>query len=88
VDDPSSLHRSPAYGEKSPFRPAEREGLVTRAIPVAGQLLRYRALSARRDLVAGVTVAALALPSAMAYAEVAGLSPVHGLYALLLPTLA
>jgi sulfate permease, SulP family len=35
-----------------------------------------------------VTVAALALPSAMAYAEVAGLSPVHGLYALLLPTLA
>jgi SulP family sulfate permease len=43
---------------------------------------------ARRDLVAGVTVAALAVPSAMAYAEVAGLSPVQGLYALLLPTLA
>jgi sulfate permease, SulP family len=38
--------------------------------------------------VAGVTVAALAVPSAMAYAEVAGLSPVHGLYALLLPTVA
>jgi sulfate permease, SulP family len=38
--------------------------------------------------VAGVTVAALALPAAMAYAEVAGLSPVHGLYALLLPTVA
>jgi MFS superfamily sulfate permease-like transporter len=35
-----------------------------------------------------VTVAALALPAAMAYAEVAGLSPVHGLYALLLPALA
>ena len=49
---------------------------------------RYRAPSARRDLVAGVTVAALALPSAMAYAEVAGLSPVNGLYALLLPTVA
>jgi sulfate permease, SulP family len=77
-----------AYGETSPFRPAEREGLLTRAVPVAGQLPRYRAPSARRDLVAGVTVAALALPSAMAYAEVAGLSPVHGLYALLLPTLA
>jgi high affinity sulfate transporter 1 len=38
--------------------------------------------------VAGVTVAALAIPSAMAYAEVAGLSPVNGLYALLLPTVA
>jgi SulP family sulfate permease len=35
-----------------------------------------------------VTVAALSLPSATAYAEVAGLSPVHGLYALLLPTVA
>jgi high affinity sulfate transporter 1 len=33
-------------------------------------------------------VAALALPSGMAYAEVAGLSPVVGLYALLLPLVA
>jgi SulP family sulfate permease len=77
-----------AYGEASPFRPAKREALLTRAIPVAAQLPRYRAPSARRDLLAGVTVAALALPSAMAYAEVAGLSPVNGLYALLLPTVA
>jgi high affinity sulfate transporter 1 len=35
-----------------------------------------------------VTVAALAIPSAMAYAEVAGVSPVNGLYALLLPAVA
>jgi SulP family sulfate permease len=88
VDDPSSRHLAPAYGETPPFRRAEREGLLTRAIPVAGQLPRYRTPSARGDLVAGVTVAALALPSALAYAEVAGLSPVHGLYALLLPTVA
>jgi high affinity sulfate transporter 1 len=33
-------------------------------------------------------VAALAVPSGMAYAEVAGLSPVAGLYALLLPAVA
>lgn len=37
---------------------------------------------------AGVTVAALALPSAVAYAELAGLSPVVGLYALLAPPIA
>ena len=37
-------------------------------------------------MLAGVTVAALALPSAMAYGELAGVSPVNGLYALLLPT--
>src|SRR4051812_35780420 len=77
-----------AYGESAPFRPAEPEPLLTRAVPVSGQLPQYRVPSARRDLLAGVTVAALALPSAMAYAEVAGVSPVNGLYALLLPTVA
>jgi high affinity sulfate transporter 1 len=59
-----------------------------RAVPVAQDVPRYRIPSARRDLVAGLTVAALALPSAMAYGELAGLSPVNGLYALLLPTVA
>jgi high affinity sulfate transporter 1 len=76
------------YGEHAPFQEARAEPLLTRAMPVAGELPRYRAPSARRDLVAGVTVAALAIPSAMAYAEVAGVSPVNGLYALLLPTVA
>jgi SulP family sulfate permease len=39
-------------------------------------------------VLAGVTVAALALPPAMAYAELAGVTPVNGLYALLLPAVA
>jgi SulP family sulfate permease len=75
-------------GNGSPFRAARKEPFLTRAIPLVGQLTGYATPSARRDLVAGVTVAALALPSAMAYAEVAGVSPVNGLYALLLPTVA
>ena len=74
--------------QRSPFRPAREEPLLTRTIPVAAELPRYRVPSARRDAIAGVTVAALALPSAMAYAEVAGVSPVNGLYALLLPVVA
>jgi SulP family sulfate permease len=48
----------------------------------------YRAGTLRRDLLAGVTVAALALPASLAYAEIAGVSPVIGLYALLLPAVA
>src|SRR5512133_3951634 len=76
------------YGKRTPFQTARPEPPLTRAIPVAGDVSRYRPRTARRDLVAGVTVAALAIPSAMAYAEVAGLSPVNGLYALLLPTVA
>ena len=76
------------YGEAAAFRPAARDPLITRAVPVAAELPRYRPASAGRDLLAGVTVAALALPSAMAYGELAGLSPVNGLYTLLLPTVA
>src|SRR5215472_9613866 len=33
-----------------------------------------------RDLIAGLTVAAIAVPQAMAYAQIAGLPPQYGLY--------
>jgi len=74
--------------EGSPFEPAPKQPLVQRAVPVSQQLPGYRPATAQRDLLAGLTVAALAVPAGMAYAEVAGLSPVNGLYALLLPALA
>src|SRR5689334_25349869 len=77
-----------AYGEAPAFRSARKERLVVRACPVVGELPRYRPPSAARDLLAGVTVAALALPSAMAFGQLAGLSPVNGLYALLLSMVA
>jgi len=87
-DDGSGVPGTVDYDQRSPFRPARQDPLLTRAIPVAAEIPRYRVPSARRDAVAGVTVAALAIPSAMAYAEVAGVSPVNGLYALLLPAVA
>jgi SulP family sulfate permease len=70
---------------RSPFRRASREPLHELVVPVSARIPEYRPNTARRDVIAGLTVAALALPSGMAYAEVAGLSPVNGLYALLLP---
>src|SRR5215218_4680412 len=76
------------YDGRPAFRPARKEPLLKRTIPVAGELPSYRLSGFRRDLIAGVTVAALALPSAMAYAELAGLTPVNGLYALLAPMVA
>jgi high affinity sulfate transporter 1 len=42
----------------------------------------------RSDLLAGVSVAAVALPIAIAYSQLAGVPPVHGLYASLLPLVA
>ena len=76
------------YGHTSAFRPARREPLLVRTFPVSGEVPVYRGSAAGRDLLAGLTVAALALPSAMAYGQLAGLSPVNGLYTLLLPTVA
>jgi MFS superfamily sulfate permease-like transporter len=72
----------------SPFQARERAPLMARTFPVTTQLPNYPQRNARNDLIAGITVAALAIPSAMAYAELAGLSPVAGLYALLLPAVA
>ena len=74
--------------DASPFQHQARRPLLQRLVPVTENLRRYRGGTLRRDLLAGVTVAALALPSSLAYAEIAGLSPVIGLYALLLPAVA
>ena len=58
-----------SYDDRSPFQAAPDESLLRRAIPVTAEISRYRGLIARKDAIAGLTVAALAIPSAMAYAE-------------------
>ena len=47
----------------------------------------YKAAYLKNDIIAGVMVAALTIPVAMGYAQVAGLPPIYGLYASLLPVL-
>lgn len=46
----------------------------------------YDALKARRDIVAGLTVAAISLPQAMAYALIAGVDPKYGVYSAIVVT--
>src|SRR3954471_9697937 len=48
---------------------------------------RYQVSWLRGDLVAGFVLAALLVPQGMAYAELAGLPAVHGLYATMIPLL-
>jgi sulfate permease, SulP family len=55
--------------------------------PGLNQLLSYQRGWLRADLLAGVTVAAYLIPQVMAYAEVAGLPPVVGLWAIIGPLL-
>src|SRR5271166_6434406 len=60
---------------------------LLRAAPGLRNLLGYRREWLRHDVVAGVSVAAVALPTAIAYAELIGFEPVVGLYAAILPLL-
>jgi high affinity sulfate transporter 1 len=54
-------------------------------LPGLAPLLGYRRLWLRGDLLAGLTVAAYLVPQVMAYAGLAGLPPVTGLWAILAP---
>lgn len=56
-----------------------------RFAPGLNVLLTYNRAWLRGDLIAGVTVAAYLIPQVMAYAEVVGLPPVTGLWAVLAP---
>jgi high affinity sulfate transporter 1 len=76
-----------AYGERSPFASTVAPPLLQRLVPLTSSLRGYTGERLRLDAVAGLTVAALALPAGMAYAELAGLPVTAGLYALLLPVL-
>lgn len=56
-------------------------------VPLTGVVRGYSAETGRSDLVAGLTVAVMLVPQAMAYAALAGMPPETGLYASLLPVI-
>ena len=51
---------------------------LDRILPLLGQLRGYRAAWLRADLLAGLSVAAVALPTAIAYPAIIGLPPETG----------
>jgi len=57
---------------------------VTEAVPGLGVLRSYRAGWLQKDIVAGLILTALLVPQGMAYAELAGLPPITGLYTSIL----
>lgn len=60
---------------------------MKRFIPFLGWASQYRKSFFLKDLMAGLTVGIILIPQGMAYAMVAGLPPVYGLYASLFPLL-
>jgi SulP family sulfate permease len=63
-----------------------RESALFRFVPALGVLRQYSLPTLRADVLAGLTVAAVAVPQAMAYASVAGLPPQYGLYTAIVMT--
>jgi MFS superfamily sulfate permease-like transporter len=58
---------------------------IARWIPGLPELLRDPRRHSLADLQAGVSVAAIALPVGMAYAQLAGFNPIVGLHCTILP---
>lgn len=62
-------------------------GGIVRWIPGLARARTYQSAWLAKDLVAGLVLLALLVPQGMAYAELAGLPPVNGLYASMVPLL-
>jgi high affinity sulfate transporter 1 len=65
-----------------------RGTLAARIAPGLPALLNYQRADLPHDLVAGLSVAAVALPVGVAYAQLAGFNPAIGLYSSILPLVA
>ena len=61
--------------------------MIKRLFPILSWLPNYKKAFIAGDLSAGFTVGVMLIPQSMAYAMIAGLPPVYGLYAALMPQL-
>ena len=86
----ASMRRQRPNVRKSQLRrlPQRAGPLLARVIPGITWVRTYRLSWLRSDLVAGATVAAVIVPIGMAYGQLAGLPPVAGIYASMLPLIA
>jgi sulfate permease, SulP family len=81
-DRPASV--APAVPSLLPTRPVAR--FICRRVPAIDALRRYSWTALQADFLAGLSVAAVAVPQAMAYAIAAGVSAEHGLYTAIVMT--
>ena len=59
--------------------------MIARLFPIAKDLLTYNRSTLFSDLIAGLSIAVIVIPQGLAYAMIAGLPPIYGLYAALVP---
>ena len=61
---------------------------LKRFFPILDWLPKYKASYIKNDISAGLIIGIMFIPQGMAYALLAGLNPIHGLYAAIFPQLA
>jgi sulfate permease, SulP family len=66
---------------------ASRPSIFDPLLNAAGWSLVYARTALRPDLVAGLTVAMIALPQSLAYAQLAGVPAIYGLYSVIIPAI-
>ena len=64
-------------------RTSDHPSRVASLLPGLAVLQQYQAEWLRADVIAGLTVGAMLIPQSMAYAELAGLAPQFGFYAVI-----
>jgi sulfate permease, SulP family len=62
------------------------KAVLFRSVPALDSLSHYSVSDLTSDTIAGLTVAAVAIPQAMAYAQIANLPPQYGLYTAIVMT--
>ncbi|RYM35001.1 solute carrier 26 family protein [Brumimicrobium glaciale] len=61
--------------------------LLKKYLPILDWLPNYKKKNLQGDMSAGITVGIMLIPQGMAYAMLAGMNPIHGLYAVTIPIL-
>ena len=59
--------------------------VISKYIPAVDWIGKYNRANLKDDLIAGLTVGVMLIPQGMAYAMIAGLPPIYGLYASTIP---
>lgn len=84
--DPMDPVASPAMTQTDARPLTGMRGWLCRYVPALDSLRHYSWAALGKDVMAGLTVATIAVPQAMAYATLAGIPPQYGLYTAIVMT--